>query len=185
MKRIAVIVGAILLVLILGVGVYLMTRGTDEAPQAPGAPPFPAGGQLMPEPSSERLLIAAQGGEVEVNDFIHDGITVRDVVSPGRSVLVGDLGYCLADGSCPKATDVTRFHISYDEEGSFFTIVLLAEPLSEVRREAEQHLMNRLGIPEILACQLNYYVGTPSFVNEAYSNGNMLFSFCEGATLLP
>ncbi|MEK9184428.1 MAG: hypothetical protein AAB892_01730 [Patescibacteria group bacterium] len=131
------------------------------------------------------LVKAGEEGEIEVNDFIRDGITVADVVNPGSYVLAGELGYCLADGTCPKAADTPHFSISYHEASGTFTIQLLAEPLGEVRREAETHLRNRLGISNPLMCTLNYYLGTPSFVNEAYSNGNIGFSYCAGAAALP
>ena len=120
-----------------------------------------------------------------MKDFIHNGETVADTVNPGTYVLAGSLGYCLADGSCPSGAPTTSFAISYDEKIRFFNIVLLEEPLGVTRFEAEQFLANRLGLSREQLCSLDYSIGAPYWINDAYADKNLGFSMCKGATPLP
>lgn len=146
---------------------------------------FPAGGGVRVPTSSDRKSVpAVDGTAVDVVDFTHNGETVEDVMNPGNYVLAGSLGYCLADGSCPEGAHENDFTVTYSDADGF-RIVLLAEPLKDVRRKAEDFLMARLGIGEEEMCKLPYYLGTPYFVNERFSSGNLGFSFCPGAVLLP
>lgn len=138
-----------------------------------------------PATIASRSLITQSGETVTVNDFIRNGETVPDAVNPGSYILAGSLGYCLSDGSCPTGAKSDSFNVSYNEKTHFFNVILLTEPLGTGRLEAEQFIMARLGISEQQACSLNYYVGTPYWVNEAYAGKNLGFSFCPGATALP
>lgn len=132
------------------------------------------------------ISLSTQGGlGVTVKDFIHNGETVADVVNPGSYVLAGSLGYCLADGSCPHGADTDDFSILYSESTQFLRIILLKEPLGSVRESAERFIIDRLGITEQEACSLKYVVGTPYWINAAYDNKNLGFSFCPDATVLP
>lgn len=136
--------------------------------------------------ATSTITIAGQdNASLEVRDFIHNGETIQDVVNPGNYVLAGSLGYCLADGTCPKAADTSTFSISYDEKNASFGIVLLKEPLGETRLAAEAFLSSRLGISRAQLCSLNYYIGTPYWVNEQFSAHNLGFSLCPDATTLP
>lgn len=130
-------------------------------------------------------FVTSNGYVVTVMDFVHNGETVSDVQNPGSYVLAGSLGYCLADGTCPSGASTTDFSISYNEKTHFFNIILLKEPLGAVRSLAEQFLAERLGLTGQQACSLNYYVGTPYWVNQSYDDKNLGFSFCAGATPLP
>lgn len=134
---------------------------------------------------TEVSLSTQDGLGVTVKDFIHNGETVADVVNPGSYVLAGSLGYCLADGSCPHGADTDDFSILYSESTEFFRVILLKEPLGSVRESAERFIIDRLGITEQEACSLKYAVGAPYWVNAAYDNKNLGFSFCPGATVLP
>lgn len=125
------------------------------------------------------------GAVVTVLDFVHNGETVQDVQNPGSFVLAGSLGYCLANGTCSAGASTTDFSISYNEKTHFFNIILLAEPLGTIRLESEQFLSTRLGIVGQQLCSLNYFVGTPYWVNAAYDSKNLGFSVCPGATVLP
>ncbi|MEK7510893.1 MAG: hypothetical protein AAB582_01490 [Patescibacteria group bacterium] len=187
-KILLILVGIVLLLCVLGAVVFFVAVSPEPEPTTgPGATQFPSGSSLDPSsaPSGKLLVYTRGSGTLELNDFIRDGITIEDKGEAGTYVLVGELGYCLPDGSCPRATDHTDFSITYTTEGDIFTIALLAEPLSTTRLRAEQYLKERLGISAESMCGLNYYVGTPSWVNEHYSNGNMGFSFCDDAAKLP
>lgn len=136
--------------------------------------------------NSATLSLITQAGTIAVTDFVHNNETVADIENPGSYVLAGSLGYCLADGTCPSGAPANDYSIIFNEKTHFFNIVLLSEPLGGVRFSAEQFLMSRLGgISEQQACSLKYYVGTPYWVNSAYDNRNLGFSFCPGATVLP
>lgn len=132
------------------------------------------------------MSLVTQNGEIAVTDFINNGETVADIENPGSYVLAGSLGYCLADGTCPSGAPTTDYNITFNEKTHFFNIVLLNEPLGTIRLAAERFIVSRLGgIGEQEACSLKYYVGTPYWVNSAYDNKNLGFSFCPGATVLP
>ena len=131
------------------------------------------------------MSLSTKSGALVVIDFIHNGETIADVVNPGSYVLAGTLGYCLANGTCPSGYVTSDFSVLYNEKMNFFDIVLLKEPLGTVRFKAEQFLVDRLGITEQQACSLNYSIGAPYWVNTIYSDKNLGFSFCPGATVLP
>lgn len=148
-------------------------------------PPISSGSSGTTTAEKTISFATPSGVVVTVNDFVHNGETVPDVQNTGSFVLAGSLGYCLADGTCPSGASTTDFSISYNEKSNFFNIVLLKEPLGTVRLLAEQFLSKRLGITEQQLCTLNYFVGTPYWINSAYDSKNLGFSVCPGATPLP
>jgi len=159
---------------------------TIPAPGLPMASSTTSTGGVSGLSMEPTVSFATPGGAVAtVKNFIRNGETVPDVQNPGSYVLAGSVGYCLADGTCPSGASTTDFNISYNEQTHFFNIVLLKEPLGTVRLAAEQFLTDRLGLTGQEACNLNYFVGTPYWVNEAYDDKNLGFSFCPGATTLP
>ncbi len=130
-------------------------------------------------------MTGLSGGTIVTNDFIHNGVTIPDAANSGRYLLAGNLGYCITDSQKCQAGAVTNFNVFYDSTAGSFTIALLKEPLGQVRLEAEQFLMQTLGITQEDMCRLNYYVGTTAHVNPYYDSKNLGFSFCPGATVLP
>lgn len=122
------------------------------------------------------------GGSVAVKDFIHNGETVADTVNPGYFYLAGSVGYCLANGQCPSGAKTDDFIVTYNEKTQAFNVVLLTTPLKKSRAAAEVFMMDRLGINESQMCAINYWVGVPDKVDPLYSNSNLGFSFCPGAT---
>lgn len=156
------------------------TPGLPVADSVPGETPGAVG------TSSATITFTNRSSDViVVKDFIHNGETIADTVNPGSHVLAGTLGYCLADGTCPAGYPTTKFSVSYNAETHFFTVVLLEEPLGTTRLEAEQFLIDRLGVTTQTLCAVDYSVGTPYWVNEGYAGKNLGFSFCPGATKLP
>ena len=186
------IIGVVALIL-LGVGFsfayYFVTQPKqDAAMPEPVTFPISSGGTSGGAATSSRATITVgtiAGQSLEVRDFIHDPRTVADVVNPGSYLLAGELGYCLGDGSCPVASDITDFSVMYSETTQAFTIVLLREPIGETRRRAEAFMLERLGITETEACALRYHLGVPTSVNETFAGRNLGFSFCSGAAKLP
>ncbi|MCR4276169.1 MAG: hypothetical protein NUV90_02175 [Candidatus Parcubacteria bacterium] len=191
-----IIIGTAFIIIAIGSYVVFFSGSPTESVNNPQPTAgLPISGSITPNPStsgggtatsSPTISFATPSGAVvTVKDFIHNGETVQDVQNPGSYVLAGSLGYCLADGSCPKGASTMDFSVSYDEKNHFFNIILLAEPLGAVRLEAERFIANRLGLAGKDACNLNYFVGTPYWVNAAYDDRNLGFSFCPGATPLP
>ena len=183
-------------IIVIAAGLLFFFSGTSKdatsTPSTPGLPvanstTFTTGTSGSFSTSTAPMIsVAVQGGgAIAVKDFVHNGETVLDVQNPGSYVLAGSLGYCLTDGTCPAGASTTDFSVSYNDKTNFFNIVLLKEPLGTIRLEAEQFLQNRLDITEQQACGLNYFVGTPYWVNSVYDDRNLGFSFCPGATVLP
>ncbi len=158
---------------------------TPTLPIAGSATSSPDGFGTTPLATGKTSMGVQGGGTLVVTDFIHNGETIADTVNPGLYVLAGDLGYCLADGSCPTAASTSDFKVSYNSKTNFFTIVLLKEPLGAVRLAAEQFVSSRLSIVGQQACGLHYSIGAPYWVNTLYDSKNLGFSFCPGATVLP
>lgn len=178
-----VLLGLAVVVILVTAFVLLRAKPDVENP----ATTFPSG-TIFPSSFSATSTVTITGQDntvLEVHDFIHNGETIQDVVNPGNYMLAGSLGYCLADGTCPKAADTQTFSISYDEKSASFGIVLLKEPLGETRLAAEAFLSSRLGLSRAQLCSLKYYIGTPYWVNEQFSAGNLGFSVCPEAVALP
>lgn len=123
----------------------------------------------QPDTSEKVSLRTANGGSIVVNDFLKNSVVTADQYNDGL--------YTLG----PRAEDGEVYTIDYIKETDFFTITLLAEPLSESRRAAELYLQNLLGISEEQMCQLAYTVSVPRFVNEYVAGDSFGFSFCADA----
>ena len=122
------------------------------------------------------------GGTMAVRDFKKDATTAQDVVNKGYYYL----GYhAITDRPDPTAIANPPYVIEYIDKTQYFNITLLQEPLNATRKAAERDIMNRLGLTENELCFLKYTVATPASVSELYSNINLGFSFCPGATDIP
>ncbi len=180
------IIGSILLVLILiGFGLYFLFGREDTVPTPPGGTDFP-----IVDPSQGGTIPVTKvndqnGAGVVVRDFLTNGTTVEDPANKGTYYLAGETGYCYPDGTCVRGAPATDFNIVYFPEDDSFVIALLSEPLGAARVAAEQFMLETLGISEAQLCILNYYVSTDSYVNPQFAGKNLGFSFCEGATRLP
>ncbi len=173
------------------IGFLFLRSGTQTAGtqnQNPAA--FPSSNTVptsfSTNPTGGTLTVASlSGSAIVTNDFIHNGVTIPDAANAGRYLLAGNLGYCITNPQKCQAGTTTDFNVLYDSATGSFTIALLKEPLGRVRLEAEQFLIQTLGIAQGDMCRLNYYVGTTSNVNPYYDSKNLGFSFCPGATVLP
>ncbi len=165
--------------------VYVGFFKTEDMPNDTATPALPTSPQALPPTTDGKMRIGGrEGSTIEVTDFIHNTETVADTVNLGHYVLAGSLGYCLGDGACPSGAPSSQFSISYSEQYQSFNIVLLAEPLLDARRSAEEFLMSRLGVGEEDMCKLNVSLGAPHWVSELYSGRELGLSFCPDAVAL-
>jgi len=158
-------------------GFFTTTPSPTTETSSPGAS-FPSAGNVATSPGGASSISVAeiQQGSIPVKDFRNNPNTVKDPYNSGY--------YDIAGGSDPGLTNAP-FHVFYDETHQYFGISLLSEPLGQYRKEAEQTLLQALGISQLQMCQLNYAVGVGPDINEAYAGKNLGFSFCPGATVLP
>ena len=189
-----ILAGTVIIILLGAVGAWFFLMPAAEQPPATegGTPSLPGSGSFPVTTSTSQggeivnmQVPITKGGSVQAIDFIHNGVTLPDEMNEGRYLLAGDLGYCVTDPAACQAGGTTAFNIFYDSTSGAFTIALLEEPLGQTRLAAEQYLMKTLGVTQQEMCALNYYVGTTSSVNPRYDSGNLGFSFCPGATVLP
>ncbi|HEY4489478.1 MAG TPA: hypothetical protein VJA87_03275, partial [Candidatus Paceibacterota bacterium] len=133
---------------------------------------FPIANPRTNEPTTRSaIMLAAQDGQIEVNDFLKNSDVHEDVINLGYY----DLGY-----KPPEAIeeDDSPFHIVYIAETSYFNVVINKEPIGENRRVAENYLISTLGINQSDMCRLVYTVSVPNHVNSSYSGTSLGFSFC-------
>lgn len=125
--------------------------------------------------TEQGIIVAAQGGNsMVVKDFKKDTETEA---YPDKSL------YYLSGGLTPTI-NTTPYSIFYAEADQSFHITLLKTPLKEMRKQAEQALLKKLGLTEAQACNLVVYVGTPGSVSEEYAGMELGLSFCPGAVAL-
>ena len=151
---------------------------------------FPVAGSVpvdttVTQTQQSSMTLEGVGGQfISTVDFIADPMTVKDPSNPGYYYL--GYHYRANEGVVDAtATDNPPYIIEYIAETHYFNISLLSEPIGELRQEAEQYLMTRLGITQDQMCQLDYMVSVPDRVNSYYSGKSLGFSFCQGATALP
>jgi hypothetical protein len=82
----------------------------------------------------------------------------------------------------PLETYTSRtFNVIYNENNQSFAVALLKEPLVEARYDAQQYMMQTLGVDAQDLCKLNAYVGVSFGVNELYSGLPLGFPGCQGS----
>jgi hypothetical protein len=83
----------------------------------------------------------------------------------------------------PSTSKSCPYFVFYAEQSGGFAIGLL-NPLGKNRREAEQYLMKKLGLPKNQMCQLRYQLTTDVNSSQEYAGVDLKFSFCPGAVAL-
>ncbi len=169
-KSIILIIGIICLIALLSVFFYLKKGG--EQAQEPS--PITDTEEVFPISESGRTLapdeipvLLKSGGSLPVHDIRSDEGTTKDEGSFHR---LYDFG--------PKDSVEPRFILLYSEMDQGFLMTLLATPLTEVRREAEQEFLKRLQISEREACFLSVSVGVPVSISDTFSGRDLGLSFC-------
>lgn len=176
--------GIILLIGVLTVSLY--TGNPPEDPQAPFDPFAPIVDPFTPRasttpirtlPSSDVPIKLLDGRTVLVPDF-------REITQPEGHV--PEQGYQVA------IAGKERYTITYYPEDKtqglapYVLVSLLAEPLGEVRRDAENELRLILNISDADICALpDIQVWTSRSVNEFFAGKDLGLSFCPGAVTLP
>lgn len=177
-------VAGVVVITALVLAVWVLMASTPLPPPAP-TPSLPEAGTQGPGTSQggQGLSIPINGGSsISTRDFLSDTQTISDPNNPGYYYL----GYHQSTGpEDASATDAPPYVIGYIVQTHYFNVGLYAEPIGQVRIEAEQYLLNMLGITEEEACTLKYMVSVPNNVNSYYSGQNLGFSFCPGAVKLP
>lgn len=125
------------------------------------------------------LLNTSSGGSVTARNFIADRDLVRDTINTQQTYL-NNYDPTVITGPSVQPT----FIISYTPSTQYFNIVLNSEPIGNARAQAEQYLMNKLGLTQEQICSLNYMVSVPGYVNKYYSGESLGFSFCPGSVPL-
>lgn len=195
-KLIIWIVGIFLGVIVVTVLWYVIFAPKAAPQTSQPSASLPISGYISPGSSSSpsatttqsvptMTLVTQNGSSVVANDFVHNGVTIPDTANTGRYLLAGNLGYCSSDPQKCQAAPSVNFNVYYNSAVQSFTIALLNEPLGQSRLDMEQFMLSTLGLTQLQLCSLNYYIGTTYLVNTAYSDRNLGFSFCPGATVLP
>lgn len=81
-------------------------------------------------------------------------------------------------GEKPVLTKNEKYRIVFQPKYNLVLITILATPYQDVRKEAEQDLLNQLGVSKEEACKLNVSVGSPYFANKEVITDSSRLSFC-------
>ncbi|MDB5189190.1 MAG: hypothetical protein JWL82_147 [Parcubacteria group bacterium] len=174
MKKIILIAAAVALLIAVGIVAWLVL-GHKKTPQlsVPDAVTFPVDPTNSGGNGSFTTIPTTDGGSIKTKDLETDADVHEDPVNPGYFYL----GY--------QDARTAPYLIEYIADTHYFNVELLTEPLGQNRIAAENYLMNKLGITKQEMCVLDYTLGTPRSVNEAYAGTNLGFSFCPDAVRLP
>lgn len=175
MKKIFIIL-ALLILIVLAVLAYMMLTKKTDAPETSNQGTLPlsqAGASGGSGQEVKMNLRITDGTQIPVRNFLASAQVQKDLDNSGYY----SLGYQGAQNS--------TYRITYIDETNYFNIVLLAEPLGASRTQAENYLMNTLGISKEQMCLLDYTMSVPNAVNTNFSGENLGFSFCPNAVKLP
>jgi hypothetical protein len=110
-------------------------------------------------------LKGRNGESIEVNNFFRDEATETDILNPGRYVLAGGKGYCLASELAEGCSSValSPYQIWFNLSSNEIVISINSEPVQENKVAAEIALQQALGVPFSTLCDLNvsFYVNNP------------------------
>ncbi|TAJ13161.1 hypothetical protein EPO56_03370 [Patescibacteria group bacterium] len=175
---------ATLLLIVLGGGLYFIssnkTSDTSVIPVSLSSlftptrtTPNNSQNNQTTQASSTTFELKGVDGMLPARDFLSD----QDIAS---STELGSFLYwaeTLTEGS----SKTPSYEIYFLEKDSLFIVVLLQEPIGEVRRSATNALVEKLGINQEDVCKLSAEVNVPYYVNEFYSAQNLGFPNCEGS----
>jgi hypothetical protein len=163
--------GLLFLCLLLFILHYIYTQ-----PKSGSTPPR-SDEQSVATPTHTFGLKLKDSSELFVKDFLKNSDIIPDTRNPGLYYL----GNTISNN--PHDT-LPEYIITYDHSIQFFKIVLLQNPLSGARRNAETYLKQTLDISYEQLCRLNYFVTTPSTVSPVYSGLDIKFSSCQDSVTL-
>lgn len=177
-------VAAVAVAVLVGWGLWAgaPTSSTQKPPVSPGSGLSQVDVSVSPtgqQRANGTFILATQSGTtITTKNFLNDPETTADTSNPGSYYIGNSI-----DPTNPD-TSAAPYVITYIGGTNFFSVSLLKEPINEVRRQAEQYLMQRLGISERQMCQLRYTMTVPVRVSQIYAGENLGFSFCPGASQL-
>ena len=131
------------------------------------------GNTVKPSPNTFEIP-NSNGGSIFVRDFTKD-IGVASTTPPSSFLS------WFPNSELGTTTAESAYEIFYSPEDTFFIVVILKEPIGEVRRSATKNLIEKLGISNADVCTLVADVNVPYFVNEFYSGKNLGFPGCPSA----
>jgi len=165
--------------LLLGVTALLWFLAISSPPTTippgflPGTLPVSNSGSNMPisQPGGQTIIVGNMravrtlDGTIDVLDFTQDS----DVASTSdESFLTWS----------SNSAEYEVFYLPLDQS---FSVVLLKEPIGEIRRKVADDMKNKLGVSSKDLCALIAEVTVPYFVNDFYSTKNLGFPGCPGA----
>ena len=179
MKKWLIIIGVVVILIIaVVIAAFALKPAATQPNQANTQTQFPNSGNTNTSSSTSQLLSVATltGGSVLVKNFENSPTTAKDPT--------GD-GYYYVSGGLYQNQTHAPYQIFYDSEHQYFGITLYKEPLGQYRTQAENELMQDLGISQQQMCSLNYDISVGQGINDLYVGQNLGFSFCPGAVALP
>lgn len=124
------------------------------------------------------LTLQTRDDSLVVRNFLNDSRTIADTVNKGYYQLGN-----FVDPTVDAPADVS-YNITYIADTQYFIITLYEEPLADSRKQAEEFLLQYLGVNEQKLCQLKYMVSVPNRVSTNFAGMDLGFSFCPGAVAL-
>jgi hypothetical protein len=181
-----VVLGAIVLVLFFSHQSTNTTSSAQTGTTASSSVTFPASqntnsgssssGSTNSNSSQNLEVKGTDGSTIVVDNFETDRKTVKDPTNDG---------YYYLSGGSNVSTTKAPYQIFYDSQDQYFGITLYQEPLGQYRTQAEDELIQDLGLTQDQMCSLNYDISVGQGVNDTYLGENLGFSFCPGAVALP
>lgn len=172
MKKIIII--SILIILV--ISAFLFVKGSISTQQPNGGENsginLPTNGNVTPSGSSTILIRTADNSTIELHNFLTDSLTYKDDMNEG---------YYFLGNNFQQTESDPEFVIQYIAETNSFIIALYQEPLAQARKNAEQYLIDNLGLSEEQMCSLRYSVSVPKDVNDFFAGHSLGFSFCPGS----
>jgi len=177
-----IISGAIISLIILVLGTFLLQSKSDEPPERAGDSFF---GQIDVQSAVPVSDVSFRSGSVmiDMDKIKNNGLTFADPQNPGNYILAQDLGYC-EDGYCYDNKESDSFSMWFDGRDQAFFIVLESQPLELARSDAEDFLQTLLGISNNDMCSISYYMTVSKYLESSHAGERVSFSFCSGARAL-
>jgi hypothetical protein len=166
-KSLIKIVGAIVVLLFVGLVTYLLIER----------------GNNMPATDDKTGTEFPIGGGDSDSDTENPNIPTpkNPIIDASETVSLGGGSYVIAEGS---TTVPPSYRIGYYEPDDSFTVTLYDAPFGETRLKAEEKLIEILGLTKNEACALRVTVAIPNEESATLSGKNLGLSFCGGATPL-
>ena len=174
MKKLIIIVFAIVVVILIAFGVFYLVQknAANNTPTSttgtlpPVSTSTPTSSTNLVIPTSTTITLGTSQGSVIVKNFYQSA------------------GYITQDQQTVSVKETADYVIAYNVSDSSFAIALLSIPLEAARQAAESALLNALGVSKQDACKLTVYEGVPASISDQYVGESFPLSFCGGPSTL-